>query len=828
MIRPAPRSRPLITLTFLLALGAAAQPVAAADPAPFDLAGPVLEVRVTRDGATLPIARVPNLSVGDRLLLKADLPVTQSAHYLLVAAFLSGSTNPPPKEWFFRCETWRAPCSRDGITVTVPAGAQQALLFLAPETGGDFRTLINTVRGRPGAFVRASQDLNQAALHRARLDRYLDSVRHLDESDPAALKQAAPMLARSLSIKVDEHCLDKAPDAQAACLLQNRDSSVLNDSHSQSMAAARTTGPVSELAMEATLTPHLGSGYYGPYVASILDIARIFDSFRTAQYQYIPALSRMQDARIRLSLNAVPSFNGPMSVLVAALPAIEKSPQPPLRLLDPQQRFCAGQSPLLLPAEGAPLVFATDFAHDLNLSVTVQGNTYEAPVRADPVRGGLIVDTRPWAKLAPERGLRGTLHGRWGFDRYEGPQVALVTPVTGTWELAAGDAAGLIVGRLSTAHLRAADVGCTRQVVLRSDAGIDVSTAWSPVNESELEVQLPLQQAQPGQMTLLVSQYGLDTPESVPIRTFAEAGHLDRVSVHAGDADAVLKGSRLDKVTGVSIGGVTLKLGSLATRFGNDELPLTADPATTLSTLTPAQSQNARVTLQDGRAFNVPVEVQPPRPQATLIGKRVQPSRANADSHVQLASPDQLPNDARLVFSLRAAPSQHFDRGTLVEIATPDEAASATLSIAGGSLTLENRQIAVATLDPGQALGPSSFGALRFRVRAGEIAGDWQPLAMLVRLPTLNELHCPQSADAPCRLSGTSLFLIDSISATEQFTAPVKVPEGFLGGAIEVPQPAGGQVFLRLRDDPAEVNAVTLNVQRDAPAPEVAKDGSGV
>ena len=47
------------------------------------------------------------------------------------------------------------------------------LLFLAPETSGDFRTVVGAVRGRPGAFVRASQDLNQATLDRSRLDAHL-------------------------------------------------------------------------------------------------------------------------------------------------------------------------------------------------------------------------------------------------------------------------------------------------------------------------------------------------------------------------------------------------------------------------------------------------------------------------------------------------------------------------------------------------------------------------------------------------------------------------------------------------------------------------------
>ena len=63
------------------------------------------------------------------------------------------------------------------MTITVPEGAQQVLVFLAPETGGDFRTLVNAVQGRPGSFVRASQDLNQAMLDRSRLDTYLAGVR---------------------------------------------------------------------------------------------------------------------------------------------------------------------------------------------------------------------------------------------------------------------------------------------------------------------------------------------------------------------------------------------------------------------------------------------------------------------------------------------------------------------------------------------------------------------------------------------------------------------------------------------------------------------------
>src|ERR1700742_1391190 len=285
--------------------------IAAAAPAPFDLAGPTLEVKITRGGVTLPASQVPNLAPGDKVSIKAEMPESQSVKYLMVAAFLSGSTNPPPEKWFFACKLWTGKCGSDGLAVTVPQGAQQVLLFLAPHTGGDLRTLIGAVRGRPGAFVRTSQDLNQAALDRSRLERFLAAVRVLNEGDPSKLKEAAPLLARSLAIKVEDKCLDRIPELQAPCLMQGQESLILNDGHSTSIVEALTSGPGSDLAMEASDTPQLSYGYYSPYIASVLDIARILDSFHIAQYQYIPALGSQQGDRLSLTLNTAPSFHNP-------------------------------------------------------------------------------------------------------------------------------------------------------------------------------------------------------------------------------------------------------------------------------------------------------------------------------------------------------------------------------------------------------------------------------------------------------------------------------------------------------------------------------------
>ncbi|MGC2160323.1 MAG: hypothetical protein WA634_00310, partial [Silvibacterium sp.] len=76
--------------------------VAFADPAPFDLNGPKIEVTVTRGGMTLPITEVPNLVAGDTLWIHPDFPADQESRYLLVAAFLRGPTNAPPEKWFYK------------------------------------------------------------------------------------------------------------------------------------------------------------------------------------------------------------------------------------------------------------------------------------------------------------------------------------------------------------------------------------------------------------------------------------------------------------------------------------------------------------------------------------------------------------------------------------------------------------------------------------------------------------------------------------------------------------------------------------------------------
>jgi hypothetical protein len=812
----------LLTLSIAAGLLLGAPPPGrAADAAPFDLAGPTLAVTVTRGAATRPIAQVPNLAAGDRVWIKADLPATQSTRYLMVAAFLRGSTNPPPAEWFFPCETWRGECAAKGLTVTVPNGAQQVLVFLAPATGGDFKTLMSAVRGRPGAFVRASQDLVQAALDRSRLEQYLAAVHALDVADQARLKDAAPLLARSLAIKVDKNCLDRIPELQAPCLMQGQASLILNDGHSTSIVEALTSGPATDLAMEASYTPQLSYGYYSPYIASVLDIARILDSFHTAQYQYIPALASPQGDRLVLTLNMPPSFHNPKSVLVAALPATEPAQLPPLHAVDPKAIFCARKTALVLPVEGAPLVFSTGYAHDLKLRLTGEnGPALELPAAADAEQGGFVVDTSALAAAALGDSVQGALRGYWGFEPYEGPRFQLVNTRAQNWALAAGEEGASIVGREDTVHLQAGDVSCIENIMLRSPAGKELTTEWKAVRSNQVEVKLPLQDATPGALTLLVAQYGSSQAQPVALQAFAQAGHLDAFSIHAGDTQGVLKGTRLDQVASLLIKGIQFAPGKLSAGPGGDELVMTVQNPEPANVLKPRESVIGKVTLTDGRVFNLDVRIDAPRPSVQLLGLAVLPSRAGAESRIRLADHDELPQDAKLTFSLRSQSPPMFTHDEKIEVATADESFSTLLSLANGGITLEDATVAVASLDPTSAFGPSAFGRLQFRAVAGGVAGDWQPLITLVRLPVLRNLDCPATPELACKLSGANLFLLDSISSDPKFEHPVQIPDGFPGPALPVPHPTDGVLYVKLRDDPSVIDAALLPAHPLPPSSE--------
>jgi hypothetical protein len=808
------------TIRYLCLLAAliAIPTFASADGNNFDLLGPRIEMKVTRGGKALPISDVANLQPGDRLWLHPDFPDDQSARYLLIVAFLRGATNPPPENWFTKAETWTKQVREEGIVVTVPQDAQQVLLFLAPETGGDFSSLRSAVRGRPGVFVRASQDLNQASLDRSRLEKYLADVKAVSDADPKALHEHSILMARTLGIRIDEQCFNKPVEEQSSCLTKNTDNLVMDDGHSQSMVTALASGPNSDLVGAVSATSLAGGGFYSAYVGAVVDLARVLGNLHTASYVYIPALALPKGEQMNLKLNNPPSFRKPMSVIVIGLPAVEAAQLPPLRAINADQVFCLQKSSLVLPVEGAPLVFSSDIGHDFFLHISGKdGKEIKLPARADATSGGFLIDTHSVEGAKLDSQLTGTLHGYWGFEPYEGPNFHLRTSRPAQWVIPASEQTALIVGREDTVHLQSDSAACVDNIRIQDAQGKEVKTTWKATKPDELELKVALKDQPAGALQVKLQQFGLAKPDELPLQAYSEGAHLDGFTINAGDQQGVLKGTRLDEVDHFELNGIHFLPAKLTRTNEKDELYLAATQPDSAA-LRPDQPAVAKVALKDGRVLDLPTKVEAPRPKVTLISKSIR--LGDTPSTISLGSQEELPLDGQISFLLKAEIPKRFSRSERIEVATADESFSTLLSMTDGGLMLRDSESVLAVFDPHKAFGPSAFGPLQFRpVEADGTKGDWQPLATLVRVPALKEIRCPESPDKPCQLTGTNLFLIDSVASDQQFAHNAPVPTDFIDATLAVPHPGETGLYIKLRDDPSAVNTVVLPISQDQQQP---------
>jgi hypothetical protein len=423
-------------------------------------------------------------------------------------------------------------------------------------------------------------------------------------------------------------------------------------------------------------------------------------------------------------------------------------------------------------------------------------------------------DTKqPTDPASPQTPLTGTVTGFWGFDPFTGPTLPLQdAPGTG-WKLATDSV--LIAGRDNHLTLSSTGTACINAITFERASGRQSEVPWKHSDKPNIvDVTLSLKSVDPGNIHLDVNQYGGVSTAAVTAQTFSEPAQLSALTLHAGDKTAVLSGTSLEQVRQLTLNSLTFS----PTGAPSESPVSTGTPIQTLGLSLAAVGESlklqagdhaiAHIALRDGRTLTLPITVAPPRPSVTMISKNI----SQHSSTIRLADPDDLPAGQKLTFSLRSATP--FPRNGQVEIASVDDSLHTTLTVASGSLVLQNSRTILGTLDPLKVFGTSAFGPLRLRAIGPDgTPGDWIPLATLVRLPTLDDIHCPADPAAPCTLAGSDLYLVDSFATDAAFANPIDVPEGFVGTTIALPRPPKSGLYLKLRDEPESANAVTIPVQ---------------
>ena len=800
-------SRLRLAASIFLALAVGGQ--ARAEGAPFDLSGPVVRVEVSRGGVVLPLRKVPSLAAGDQItvgLQSKDLP-----HSILVLAFLRGAADPPPRSWFFLTQSWghKTPGL---LKATVPVGAEQALLFIAPATGGDFDTLVNAVSGRPGAFVRAAQDLNQSSRDRMRLDAYVQAIRRLSLASPQLLKSVSPTLARSLLIKLDADCLLKNIEQQAGCLTEGREALVLSDGRDVSLVQTLTSGVPADLVQQLSATPKAGLGYYSPYISSAMDIARLLDGFHTAQYQYIPALLlvRRGEDDIQMMLNTAPSFYNPKSVMVAALPPVAAPVQPAFAQAEAAKPVCLAGADAVLPVEGVPVAFATEFAHDLVLTLNDgQGKSEEIPVRLDPVAGGLTPDPADKAARPALISATARLSGRWGFEKFQGLEAPLDLGAGAVWTPVTEGAEPLVSGARSELVLTGKGGDCLERAEAQSSDGRVEALEVKSRSSTKLVLSAPLEGVSPGPLKVFLRFKGEKEPVTVLATVYPALPAIRSLEFHEGDRFLVVHSDHADMITALSVGGHALE------GFEDPAGPAAAGKRFNLSgdwgDHPPKAGERIAVDFQlsDGRAFQQAELVDPTRPAAELVSKTISLPKEAGGLPIRFDSGDVAPLGAVVTVAVKTTTPKSFSARTVLEV-TGDDAQSVTNFTTRTGLIIEDAATAVVRLDTGKLFDPSTHGPLKFRLSASGADGDWRAVLTLVRTPRIFSYQCDEARGGHCRIEGENLFLIQSIASDENFAFSAEVPVGLTASVLEFPNSGSGAVFLKLRDEPDQIHKVEV------------------
>ena len=618
------------------------------------------------------------------------------------------------------------------------------------------------------------------------------------------------------------------------CLTQSSAPVLLDDGHGQSIAEAVSTGPSSDFINAASYTQLAGAGLYSAYVGAVVDLVHLVSMMRTAVYQYIPAISFPQDSTLNLKLNTPPSFNKPKSVIVIGLPAIQKAMPPPLRPHDPNQVACLLQPKMTLLLEGAPLVFSTNFAHDLILHLNRTGALVELPLTPEAFEGGLTVTNEKPRELLhiagnpqPARAdvkigtgsdltITGTVHGYWGFDAFEGLTLTLQQVDGKEWKIVSDTP--LFAGQDNHLTLKGSGAACVQHIALTNKENKDVDVTFKPDPGKDvkdtLDLDISLKKVQPGGYSLAIQQYGDSHTENVSLTAYTGDVHLDALKIHQGDNTAILTGEGLKEVVSAQIDNQTF----MPADSGNDDRTVHLNAKAAVS---PGDGKDATVKLKDGRTMTVKISAQAQRPSLILLSFNDKPVQLNGALSVTLGAKDDLSLNGKLTFVVQT--KDVFPRKQTIEVATVGGSVHTSLSLADNDLVLQDEHTAIATLDPLKAFGQSAFGKLQMRPVAEDgTPGDWTPLGTLVRTPQITAIQCT-TVDAPtCTIDGSGLFLVRSFSAGKDFAKPTEVPTGFAESTFIVPTPADGTtLYLKLRDDPDAVAAITLPtpVQKPVPAP---------
>ena len=101
-----------------------------------------------------------------------------------------------------------------------------------------------------------------------------------------------------------------------------------------------------------------------------------------------------------------------------------------------------------------------------------------------------------------------------------------------------------------------------------------ITLAWKSPKPSEVEITLPLKEAEPGPVNLEIDEFGMAKPDRLKMVAYAAAASVYGLTLNSGDKIALMKGTRLDEVAKAEVGGVTFTPSTLDRVENLDQLQM--------------------------------------------------------------------------------------------------------------------------------------------------------------------------------------------------------------------------------------------------------------
>ena len=90
--------------------------------------------------------------------------------------------------------------------------------MLHPRPAAISKLFCSAVKGKPGLFIRADTDLNEASFEQQRIEHYLAAMKTVPQDDPKAIQEHSAKLAATLALKPNADCYKQPIDQQVICL----------------------------------------------------------------------------------------------------------------------------------------------------------------------------------------------------------------------------------------------------------------------------------------------------------------------------------------------------------------------------------------------------------------------------------------------------------------------------------------------------------------------------------------------------------------------------------------------------------------------------------